>query len=37
MTDEMVYLRREKQFLVVLGMICLALIGGALYMQVVMG
>ncbi|PHX37319.1 disulfide bond formation protein B [Pseudomonas sp. NZIPFR-PS5] len=33
MTDEMVYLRREKQLLVLLGIICLALIGGALYMQ----
>ena len=37
MTDEMIYLRREKQFLVLLGIICLALIGGALYMQVVLG
>lgn len=37
MTDQMLNLRREKQFLVVLGAICLGLIGGALYMQVVLG
>ncbi|WP_426141134.1 disulfide bond formation protein B [Pseudomonas sp. DWP3-1-2] len=37
MSDNMLYLRREKRFLVLLGIICLALIGGALYMQVVLG
>lgn len=37
MTDEIFYLRREKQFLVLLGIICLALIGGALYLQVALG
>src|ERR1700712_538023 len=37
MTEDMFYLRREKQFLVLLGVVCLALIGGALYMQVVLG
>ncbi|MCU1741646.1 MULTISPECIES: disulfide bond formation protein B [Pseudomonas] len=37
MTDEMMRLGREKRFLVLLGVICLALIGGALYMQVVLG
>jgi len=30
-------LNRERRFLVLLGVICLALIGGALYMQVVLG
>ena len=37
MSDNLLYLRREKRFLVLLGIICLALIGGALYMQVVLG
>ena len=37
MSDEMVRLGREKRFLVLLGVICLALIGGALYMQIVLG
>lgn len=37
MSDNMLYLRREKRFLVLLGIICLALIGGALYMQIVLG
>ncbi|WP_268799787.1 disulfide bond formation protein B [Pseudomonas huanghezhanensis] len=37
MSDNMIYLRREKQFLALLGIICLALIGGALYMQLVLG
>ncbi|AAY36194.1 MULTISPECIES: disulfide bond formation protein B [Pseudomonas] len=36
MSDNTLYLRREKRFLVLLGIICLALIGGALYMQVVL-
>src|ERR1700712_2199244 len=36
MSDNLMYLRREKQFLVLLGVICLAMIGGALYMQVVL-
>lgn len=37
MSENTFYLRREKQFLVLLGIVCLALIGGALYMQVVLG
>lgn len=37
MSDNTLYLRREKRFLVLLGIICLALIGGALYMQIVLG
>jgi disulfide bond formation protein DsbB len=37
MSDNMFYLRREKQALALLGIVCLALIGGALYMQVVLG
>jgi disulfide bond formation protein DsbB len=37
MSDSTMYLKREKRFLVLLGVICLALIGGALYMQVVLG
>ena len=37
MSDNMLYLKREKRFLVLLGVICLGLIGGALYMQVVLG
>lgn len=37
MSDNLLYLRREKRFLVLLGIICLALIGGALYMQIVLG
>ncbi|MDY7563520.1 disulfide bond formation protein B [Pseudomonas sp. RTC3] len=36
MSDSTMYLRREKRFLVLLGVICLTLIGGALYMQVVL-
>ena len=36
MIDDM-RLGRERRFLVLLGIICLALIGGALYMQVVLG
>ena len=36
MSDEL-RLGRERRFLVLLGIICLALIGGALYMQVVLG
>jgi len=37
MTDDTLRLGRERRFLVLLGLICLALIGGALYMQVVLG
>ncbi|GFM53334.1 disulfide bond formation protein B [Pseudomonas capsici] len=37
MSDNTLYLRREKRFLVLLGIICLSLIGGALYMQIVLG
>ena len=37
MTDDMMRLGPEKRFLVLLGLICLALIGGALYMQIVLG
>ena len=37
MTEDMMQLGREKRFLVLLGLICLALIGGALYMQIVLG
>lgn len=37
MSKKKVYLRRERQLLVLLGIICLALIGGAIYMQVVKG
>jgi disulfide bond formation protein DsbB len=37
MSDEIMRLGRERRFLVLLGVICLALIGGALYMQVVLG
>ncbi|QTT87073.1 disulfide bond formation protein B [Pseudomonas chlororaphis] len=37
MTDDTLRLGRERRFLVLLGVICLALIGGALYMQVVLG
>lgn len=37
MSDNLMYLRREKRFLVLLGIICLSLIGGALYMQIVLG
>ncbi len=37
MNDQMMQLGRERRFLVLLGVICLALIGGALYMQVVLG
>ena len=34
MSDDILRLGRERRFLVLLGVICLALIGGALYMQV---
>jgi disulfide bond formation protein DsbB len=37
MNNETFYLRRERGLLVLLGLICLALIGGAMYIQVVMG
>ncbi|MGC5703665.1 disulfide bond formation protein B [Pseudomonas sp. NFXW11] len=37
MSDDRLRLGRERRFLVLLGVICLALIGGALYMQVVLG
>lgn len=37
MTEDMMRLGPEKRFLVLLGLICLALIGGALYMQIVLG
>ncbi|MCK9797727.1 disulfide bond formation protein B [Pseudomonas chlororaphis] len=37
MSDDTLRLGRERRFLVLLGVICLALIGGALYMQVVLG
>ncbi|MBA1191837.1 disulfide bond formation protein B [Pseudomonas entomophila] len=37
MNDYTSRLNRERRFLVLLGLICLALIGGALYMQVVLG
>ncbi|WP_407315192.1 disulfide bond formation protein B [Pseudomonas sp. nanlin1] len=36
MNDQTLRLGREKRYLVLLGVICLALIGGALYMQVVL-
>jgi disulfide bond formation protein DsbB len=36
MSDLNLQLNREKRFLVLLGIICLALIGGALYMQIVL-
>jgi disulfide bond formation protein DsbB len=34
MSDDNLRLAREKRFLVLLGVICLALIGGALYLQI---
>lgn len=37
MRDEAVRLGRERRFLVLLGIICLALVGGAFYMQVALG
>jgi disulfide bond formation protein DsbB len=37
MSEETMRLGRERRFLVLLGIICLALIGGALYMQIVLG
>jgi len=37
MSEETMRLGRERRYLVLLGIICLALIGGALYMQVVLG
>lgn len=37
MNDHMLRLNRERRFLVLLGIICLSLIGGALYMQIVLG
>lgn len=36
MGNDTVQLAREKRFLVLLGIICLAMIGGALYMQIVL-
>lgn len=36
MSNDDVRLAREKRFLVLLGIICLAMIGGALYLQVVL-
>ncbi|MBA1201901.1 disulfide bond formation protein B [Pseudomonas capeferrum] len=37
MNEQTSRLNRERRFLVLLGLICLSLIGGALYMQVVLG
>lgn len=37
MNEQTSRLNRERRFLVLLGVICLALIGGALYMQIVLG
>jgi disulfide bond formation protein DsbB len=37
MNEHMLRLNRERRFLVLLGVICLSLIGGALYMQIVLG
>lgn len=37
MSDINTRLTRERRFLVLLGIICLAMIGGALYMQIVLG
>lgn len=37
MSEEKLQLNRERRFLVLLGVICLAMIGGALYMQIVLG
>ncbi|CAM4034452.1 disulfide bond formation protein B [Pseudomonas reidholzensis] len=37
MNEQTSRLNRERRFLVLLGLICLALIGGALYMQIVLG
>ena len=37
MNEQTQRLNRERRFLVLLGVICLALIGGALYMQIVLG
>lgn len=37
MSEQMMQLGRERRYLVLLGLICLALIGGALYMQVALG
>lgn len=37
MNEQTLRLNRERRFLVLLGVICLSLIGGALYMQVVLG
>jgi len=37
MNDYTSRLNRERRFLALLGLICLALIGGALYMQIVLG
>lgn len=37
MSDINVRLTRERRYLVLLGLICLGLIGGALYMQIVLG
>ncbi|AUF95003.1 disulfide bond formation protein B [Pseudomonas shirazensis] len=37
MNEQLSRLNRERRFLALLGLICLALIGGALYMQIVLG
>lgn len=37
MNEQNLRLNRERRFLVLLGVICLALVGGALYMQIVLG
>ncbi|WP_415757842.1 disulfide bond formation protein B [Pseudomonas sp. LT1P18] len=37
MSEETMQLGRERRYLVLLGIICLGLIGGALYMQIVLG
>ena len=37
MNEQTSRLNRERRFLVLLGLICISLIGGALYMQVVLG
>ncbi|MGN8250048.1 disulfide bond formation protein B [Pseudomonas sp. Marseille-Q3773] len=37
MNEQTSRLNRERRFLVLLGLICISLIGGALYMQIVLG
>lgn len=37
MNSDYAWLGRERRFLMLLGVICLAILGGALYMQVVLG